>query len=51
MLQPVEDVRAVCNIMKFTGASENYLSHAEYQFNNINLDNWVNKNDTEAFLS
>ena len=48
MLQPVKDVRAVCN-MKFLDASENSLSRSEYQLNNINWVNWVNKNDTEAF--
>ena len=48
MLQPVKDVRALCNIMKFLDASENSLSRAEYQLNNIN---WVNKDDTEAFWS
>lgn len=51
MLQPIKDVPAICEIMTFLGASENSLSQAKYQLSNINLVNWTNKKDTEAFLS
>lgn len=49
MLQPVKDIAAICEVMKFLGASETSLSRAEYQLNKIYLVNWTNKEDTEAF--
>ena len=49
MLQPVKDKTAICEVMKFLGASDQFLSQAEYQLSKINLVDWVHKDDTEAF--
>lgn len=49
MLQPVKDIPNICGVMKFLGASDNCLSQAQYQLNKINLVDWHNKTDTDAF--
>lgn len=49
MLQPVKDKPAICEVMKFLGASDHSLSQAEYQLSKINLVDWVHKDNTEAF--
>ena len=49
MLQPVKDIPAFCNVMKYLGASDKIIASAEYQLNKINLINWQDKENTEAF--
>nr|XP_039247932.1 uncharacterized protein LOC120325836 [Styela clava] len=51
MLQPLKDKAAICEVMKFLGASDQSISQAEYQLSKINLVDWVHKDDTEAFWS
>ena len=49
MLQPVKDIPAFCNVMKYLGASDKTIASAEYQLIKINLIDWQNKENTEAF--
>ena len=49
MLQPVKDIPAFCNVMKYLGTSDSTIASAEYQLNKINLIDWPNKENTEAF--
>ena len=49
MLQPVKDIPAFCNVMKYLGASDKIIASAEYQLNKINLIDWQDKENTEAF--
>ena len=37
VLQPVKDIPAFCNVMKYLGASNKTIASAEYQLNKINL--------------
>ena len=49
MLQPVKDIPAFCNVMKYLGVSDKIIASAEYQLNKINLIDWQDKENTEAF--
>ena len=49
VLQPVKDIPAFCNVMKYLDTSDSTIASAEYQLNKINLIDWQNKENTEAF--
>lgn len=51
ILQPVKDITKYCEVIKYLGASDKVLTEAEYQLGKINLVDWKNKTDTEAFWS
>ena len=49
VLQPIKDIPAFCNVMKYLDASDSTIASAKYQLNKINLIDWQNKENTEAF--
>ena len=51
MLQPVKNASAICDVMKFLGINEDTISKADYQLQEINSVDWVNKMNTEKFWS